>query len=100
MIELHIYLEPFAGKESDLESTFRTAFVPAISVQKGFRRIALLKVRDALRQYRIELAFDSEELRLDWVASREHQEAFPKLVALCQQITWSGFDVVHQLLAK
>ncbi len=98
MIELHIYLEPFAGKENELESVFRDAFVPAISVQKGFRRVALLKVRDALRQYRIELAFDSEELRLDWVASREHQAAFPKLVALCQQIAWAGFDVVQQHL--
>jgi len=100
MIELHIYLEPFAGEESKLESAFRDAFVPAISVQEGFRRVALLKVRDALRQYRIEFAFDSEALRLKWVASPEHQAAFPRITALCQQVTWAGFDVVEQRLAR
>ncbi|MBN1837072.1 MAG: antibiotic biosynthesis monooxygenase [Spirochaetales bacterium] len=98
MIELHIYLEPLAGKEAELESLFRDAFVPAISVQDGFRRVALLKVRDALRQYRIELAFDNEDLRLKWVASAEHQAAFPRIAALCQQITWAGFEVVAQRL--
>ena len=100
MIELHIYLEPLAGQESKLESLFREAFVPAISVQEGFRRVALLKVRDALRQYRIELAFESEALRLKWVASREHEASFPRIAALCQQVTWAGFDVVDQHPAR
>jgi heme-degrading monooxygenase HmoA len=100
MIELHIYLEPFAGQESKLESVFAEVFVPAISVQEGFRRVALLKVRDAIRQYRIELAFESEALRLRWVASPEHQTAFPKIAALCQQVTWAGFYVVEQRLAQ
>ena len=100
MIELHISLEPFAGSEARLEQVFREAFVPAISIQEGFRRVALLKVRDAMRQYRIELAFDNEELRLKWVASPEHQAAFPRIAALCQQITWAGLDVVEQHLAR
>ncbi len=52
--------------------------------------------RGALRRYRIELVFESEELRLQWVASREHQEAFPRIAALCQRVSWSGFEVVHQ----
>jgi len=95
MIEFHIDLEPFAGKEGEFESVFYDAFVPAISVQKGYRSIVLLKAREALRRYHIEFTFDSEDLRLQWVASREHQEAFPRLAALCQQITWSGFDVVR-----
>ncbi len=93
-------LEVLAGKERELEEAFRTAFVPAIRVQEGFRRVAMLKMQNALRRYQIELAFDSEELRLQWVASREHQEAFPKLAALCRDITWSGFQVVHQQLGS
>ncbi len=100
MTELHIYLEPLAGKDAELEASFRDAFAPAISVQNGFRRVALLKARDALRQYRIELAFESEELRLKWVASPEHQEAFPKITALCQQVTWAGFEVLQQRLGR
>jgi len=96
MIELKIHLEPFAGKEVELETTFRDIFVPAISVQEGFVRVALLKARDALREYHVSLVFESEELRLKWVASREHQDTFPKLAALCQRVSWFGFDVIHQ----
>jgi len=96
MIELYIYLEPNAGMEAQLESVFRDSFVPAISVQEGFRRVALIKSRDALRHYRIVLAFDSEDLRMKWVDSKEHQEAFPKVVALCQRVSWAGFDVIQQ----
>lgn len=100
VIELHIYLEPFAGKEQDLEAAFRDFFVPAISVQDGFKRVTLLKVRDALREYRIVLAFESEELRLKWVDSPEHRDAFPKIAALCQRVSWSGFDMVQQHPAR
>ncbi len=100
MMEMHITLEPFAGKEAELESTFRDAFVPAISIQKGFRRVALLKVRDALRDYRIELAFESEDLRLKWVSSAEHQAAFPRVAALCQRVSWAGFNVLHEHLGQ
>lgn len=96
MIELKIHLEPFAGKEEELETTFRDIFVPAISIQEGFVRVVFLKARDALREYQISLVFESEELRLKWVASKEHQDAFPKLAALCQRVSWSGFDVIHQ----
>ncbi len=62
-------------------------------MQKGFVRVALLKSREALREYQIELVFESEELRLQWVASKEHQEAFPQIAALCQRVSWSGFDI-------
>lgn len=96
MIELYIYLEPNAGMEAQLESVFRDSFVPAISIQEGFRRVALIKARDALRQYQIVLAFDSEDLRMKWVDSKEHQEAFPKVAALCQRVSWAGFDIIQQ----
>ena len=96
MIELHIYLEPFDGKEKEFESLFRSEFVPAIRIQEGFQRVTLIKKRDALREYQINLAFDSEPLRLKWVDSKEHQETWPRMAALCQQITWTGFDTVAQ----
>jgi heme-degrading monooxygenase HmoA len=93
-IELHIYLEPFAGKGDDLEAAYWQHFVPAIEVQKGFQRTVLLRKRDAVREYQINIAFTSEDLRLEWVASREHAEAWPKLEALCQRASWEGFDVI------
>ena len=96
MIALQIYMEPHAGKEEELEKAFDNVFVPAISVQKGFIRVILLKSRDALREYQIELVFESEELRLQWVASKEHQKAFPQLAALCQRVSWTGFDITGE----
>ena len=96
MIELKIYVEPFAGKEKELEMTFRDVFVPAILVQEGFVRVELLKARDDFREYQISLVFESEELRLKWVASEEHQDAFPRIAALCGRVSWSGFDVIDQ----
>jgi heme-degrading monooxygenase HmoA len=96
MIALQIYLEPVAGKEQELEQIFEQIFTPAISIQKGFVRVSMLKSREALREYQIELVFESEELRLGWVASKEHQEAFPQITALCQRVSWSGFDITGE----
>jgi heme-degrading monooxygenase HmoA len=94
MIELHIYLEPLPGREPDLEEAYRRHYVPAVSCQPGFRRTALLRRRDAVRQYQIDIAFDSEELRLQWVASPEHQRGWPPIQDLCARVSWTGFDTV------
>ena len=96
MIELHIYLEPFDGKESELESIYREEYVPGIMIQQGFRRSALLKNRDALREYQIDICFETEELRLKWVESKEHQGIWPKIASLCARASWSGFDAVEE----
>jgi heme-degrading monooxygenase HmoA len=96
MIELQIYLEPTAGNEEKLEDLFRTRFVPAISKRPGFVRVALLKSRDAVREYQLCLSFESEELRLEWVACDDHQAVWPLLHGLCQRASWSGFDVIPQ----
>jgi heme-degrading monooxygenase HmoA len=94
MIELHIYLEPFEGREEELESLYTDRYVPGIRIQDGFQRSALLKSRDALREYQIDICFSSEELRLKWVDSKEHQEIWPKIASLCARASWSGFDTV------
>lgn len=94
MIQLHIYLEAQPGKEHALEQAYREAYVPAITVQQGFVSTALLKTSTAVRQYQIDIAFTTEEKRLQWVASTEHQTAWPQIEALCNDITWQGFDVI------
>lgn len=95
MIELHIYLEPHDGKEGELESLYWKEYVPGIKNQQGFQRTTLLKRRDALREYQVDITFDSEVLRLKWVDSKEHTEIWPKMAALCQRVSWSGFDTVE-----
>ena len=92
MIELHIYMEPLAGMEEEFETLYRTEYEPGIRIQEGFRRTTLLKKRDALREYQIDIAFDTEDLRMKWVVSREHMEIWPRMAALCQRIAWAGFD--------
>jgi heme-degrading monooxygenase HmoA len=94
MVELHVYLEPQPGKEQDLVDVFNNHFAPAIKVQDGFRSVALLKPQDALSRHVISLRFDTEEQRLKWVASDAHQDAFPRIIALCNSITWRNHDVV------
>lgn len=96
MIELHIFLEPFDGKESELESLYGKGYVPGIKIQEGFQRTTLLKKRDALREYQINITFDSEQLRLKWVDSKEHTEVWPKIAALCQRVSWISFDTVGE----
>ncbi len=96
MIELHIYVEPYEGKEKNLEAVFKKEFVPAISVQKGFEKVTLLKRRDNSREYLIVLAFETEEHRLKWVESKEHQIVWPKIVEQCTRISSSGFDIVEK----
>jgi heme-degrading monooxygenase HmoA len=96
MIELHIFLEPKEGNEKELESLYWKEYFPGIEVQEGFHRTTLLKKRDALREYQINIAFSSEDLRLKWVDSKEHTEVWPKVAALCQRISWVGFDTVSE----
>ncbi len=96
MIELHIYLEPHPDQEAELESLYWKEYVPGIEIQDGFQRTTLLKKIDALREYQIDITFDSEQLRLKWVGSKEHTEVWPKIAALCQRVSWCSFDTVSK----
>ena len=98
MIELHISLEPWVGKEKELENIYWNEYIPAISIQKGFQRSTLLKRKDAMREYQVDITFDTEELRLQWVGSKEHREVWPKMADLCARACWCGFDTVEKSL--
>ena len=93
-MELHIWLTVKAGQEASFEKTFREVFYPAVSRQKGFRS-ALLMRKPATRDYTVRLSFDTEDQRVDWVKSDEHQKAWPALNGHCEAPKWDGFAVVH-----
>ena len=95
MIELQIFLSALPGKEEKLEKIFRETFIPAISVQKGFKSVSLLKPGNSMRGYQIQLRFGTEEQRQVWVASDEHQKAFPKVAELCSTVSWQLFDITE-----
>ncbi len=93
-IELHIYLTAKAGGEAELERVYKEVFYPAASRRKGFRSSQLMR-KPNTPEYIVRLSFDTEELRLQWVASAEHQKAWPALNATAAKANYAGFGVVH-----
>ncbi len=85
-IQLHVDLEVDMAKEKEMLNNFKTTFRPAISRQPGFVDVKLMKLRKALMgnapgsfNYRLLISFQTEELRLKWVASDDHQKAWPTI---------------------
>jgi heme-degrading monooxygenase HmoA len=95
-IELHIYLTAKPGQEKEVERLYREEFYPAVSRQPGFVSSELMR-RPNSSDYVLRHTFQSEELRLKWVATAEHQKAWPRLTALCSKAAWQGFAVIHPL---
>ena len=80
------------GMGTELEKLYKDAYVPAIEVQNGFLRTKLLRQYESRSNYEIDISFNSEKQRASWAISSEHQEAWPKIEAICSKITWQGFD--------
>ena len=94
MISLHVDLLLKPGSGLALEKTFHEAFHPAISLQPGFSRVDLLASRSEEDRYRLVIEFESEELRLKWVATHLHKMVWPKMEAHFINYTLKGFTVV------
>jgi len=85
-IQLHVELEVDPKKEATLASTFKKTFEPTIRKQAGFVDVKLLKFRKAMAgagpgkfNYRLLISFQTEDLRLKWVASADHQRVWPEM---------------------
>ena len=44
--------------------------------------------------YSIQISFDTEENRRKWVASPQHQIAWPAASVLVKEFKWRGYDVM------
>jgi len=97
MINLQVNFKLIPGKEREFLDIFKTQFAPAMSRQPGFIRVGLLKQREAESQYQIEIVFESEEKRLAWVNTREHEETWPKLASLIDNYSTTGFDFLAEV---
>ncbi len=93
-IELHIYLTAKPGQDKDIERLYREEFYPAVSRQPGFISSELMRKPNS-HDYVLRHTFKSEELRLKWVATPEHQKAWPRLSGMSEKTSWQGFGVVH-----
>ena len=97
MIQLEVKLELKTGKEKEFLDIFKTQFVPAISRQPGFIRASLLKQSENKSQYQIEIVFESEEKRLTWVNTEEHEKVWPKLANFISKYSTTGFDFLAEI---
>lgn len=83
-IELHCDLEVEPSREKEMLENYLKIFRPTISRQPGFVSVKLLKLRVERRgkapagcPYRLIISFAAEEQRLTWVATDDHQKAWP-----------------------
>jgi hypothetical protein len=89
----------------------RTLFMPAVSKQEGFVRFLLLEeynrsLQDAVGgssagcSFVIQLSFETEELRQQWVATPEHALLGDGLTGLVEESTHTGFQVLEEVDAR
>ncbi len=85
-IQLHLDLAVDPSREQEMIKTFREVFKPTVSKQPGYIDVQIMKLRSAMMgnkpgdaNYRFVLRFESEDLRQKWVASDDHQQAWPAL---------------------
>lgn len=83
MISLHVYINPKSGRQAELEANIRDRWLAAMSTQPGFISAAVLTpfADDALEAlgaskpktaYQVVSFWESEGLRLEWVARPIH----------------------------
>jgi hypothetical protein len=85
-IQLHCDLEADPAREQEMVHAFYNTFEPVIRKQPGFVAVKLLKLRGALAgsapanaPYRLVISFETEQQRLGWVATGDHQRVWPSI---------------------
>lgn len=94
------------------EKMYSSIYVPAMTVQKGYIESKMLRIypdniekeiegEQTTYNYQIQISFDTEENRRKWVASPQHQVAWPAASGLAKSFKWRGYEVMgddNQLL--
>ncbi|WP_439489066.1 cupin domain-containing protein [Algoriphagus sp.] len=87
------------------EKMYHSIYVPAMTVQQGYLSSKLLRLFPEEQakgieaeptnfNYQIQISFDTEENRRKWVASPQHQIAWPAASELAEEFKWRGYDVM------
>ena len=87
------------------EKMYYSVYVPAMTVQQGYVGSKLLRLfpenlskeieaEGTTYNYQIQISFDTEENRRKWVASKQHQIAWPAASDLAKEYKWRGYDVM------
>ncbi|MCE7053632.1 cupin domain-containing protein [Algoriphagus sp. AGSA1] len=89
------------------EKMYHSIYVPAMTVQEGYLGSKLLRLfpdevaksieaEPTTFNYQIQISFDTEENRRKWVASPQHQIAWPAASELAEEFKWRGYDVMGE----
>jgi mannose-6-phosphate isomerase-like protein (cupin superfamily)/heme-degrading monooxygenase HmoA len=98
------FIVPKENSEA-FEKMYYSIYVPAMKVQTGYLGSKLLRLFPENRSkeiqaepttynYQIQISFDTEENRRKWVASKQHDIAWPAASGLATQFKWKGYDVM------
>jgi heme-degrading monooxygenase HmoA len=96
MVVLTIVLELEPRNASAVLDSFRGKFLAAISRQKGFVNARMARRLDDPTRMLMLIYFETEQQRLDWVASAAHEPAWNSIAALCDRFT----ALPHEILAS
>ena len=85
-IMLHCDLQVDPAREKEMVNNFHNTFEPVIRKQPGFVDVKLLKLRNAVAgkvptpaNYKLLISFQTEEHRVAWVGTAEHQKVWPTI---------------------
>jgi heme-degrading monooxygenase HmoA len=103
LFELHFQVEP--QNKAAFERAYAEVFAPAISRQKGFQSLKLLRLyapeviaeieaSPTEYDYQLNFTFESEAARRVWATSPDHDVAWPQISALATKFFWRGYDLL------
>jgi mannose-6-phosphate isomerase-like protein (cupin superfamily)/heme-degrading monooxygenase HmoA len=102
-LQMDFLVEP--ENAETFEKMYYSIYVPAMIVQDGYLSSKLLRLfseevakgiqaEPTEYNYQIQIEFDTEENRRKWVASEQHQIAWPAASGLAKKFKWRGYDVM------
>ena len=105
MAKLQMFFEVEPGNYDAFEKNYIDVYIPALRKQVGYMGSKLLRrfpadyskkigSPETKFTFEMELMFDTEEHRMMWTKTKEHDFAWPKTSALAKSFQWIGYDVV------
>jgi antibiotic biosynthesis monooxygenase (ABM) superfamily enzyme len=96
MIERHVTFNVIPGKEKEFEALFKEEYSVAMSKQRGFVSVTLLKEQEKESIYQMVIRFQSLETAASWRDSAEHKALSPRIKTLYNGSTVQVYDVIGQ----
>jgi heme-degrading monooxygenase HmoA len=89
VITLHVYLTPKTGRSDALSAAINDPWISTMAEQPGFVQAAMLTPfnDDSSEDIEVVSYWESEELRLEWVARPVHDEVFAAIMENAESVS-------------